>query len=682
MVNVMKKNNTKRNTYLVTDKRINFLIILMFILFLILLIRLIQVMVFKRSYYQKELELATRKVVYGDSTPRGRIYDRNYNLLVDNESVPILSYVKESNITVSEEIEMAYDLANNIKVSITNISINDLKDFYMLLYEEKSNSLITDEEWKKFDDRVLTSDDILNLKRSRISDSDLKVFKDLDKEACVIYFLMNDGYSYDEKVIKKSNLTMEEISYVSENLDKLKGFYIKYDWKRVYLYGDTLRSILGNISLITKEEKDYYLAKGYSLSDKVGSSFIEKQYEEYLKGTKSSYYVIDNKKILKEEGKRGNDIVLTIDIKLQQEIEKIIEEEIKRAKNEANTEYFRHAYVVIQDPNNGEILAMSGRELIEKDNGYIANDVTSGIVINAMTVGSVVKGASLYVGLNEGAVKIGESMKDECIKLLNKPKKCSWKTLGTVNDLMAIANSSNVYQFKIAMKVAGQPYKYNLDFNPDASVFDLYRLTFNNFGLGVKTGIDLPIESVGNIGDNTSGDLLLNFAIGQYDTYTTMQLSQYITTIASGGKRYKPHLLKEVRAPSSSLLELGEVIYEEKSVVLNTISNTTYLKRVQEAFHKVMTDGLGKNFMGYGRSNVAGKTGTSESFMDTDGDGKIDTPTLSNAFVGYAPYKNPKMTIAITFPNIVLVKDNNDLRTYANIRITRKISEKYFELYS
>ena len=80
---------------------------------------------------------------------------------------------------------------------------------------------------------------------------------------------------------------------------------------------------------------------------------------------------------MKEEGKRGNDIVLTIDIKLQQEIEKIIEEEIKRARNEANTEYFRHAYVVIQDPNNGEILAMSGRELIEKDNMYSLGAIES-----------------------------------------------------------------------------------------------------------------------------------------------------------------------------------------------------------------------------------------------------------------------------------------------------------------
>ena len=93
-----------------------------------------------------------------------------------------------------------------------------------------------------------------------------------------------------------------------------------------------------------------------------------------------------------------------------------------------------------------------------------------------------------------------------------------------------------------------------------------------------------------------------------------------------------------------------------------------------------MTNGLGKNFMG-NVTNPAGKTGTSESFCDSDGDGKVDTSTVSNAFVGYYPSDNPKMSIAIVFPNIMTINDKNEYRSYANKKITKLISEKFFELY-
>ena len=76
---------------------------------------------------------------------------------------------------------------------------------------------------------------------------------------------------------------------------------------------------------------------------------------------------------------------------------------------------------------------------------------------------------------------------------------------------------------------------------------------------------------------------------------------------------------------------------------------------------------------------TAGKTGTSETFADTNGDGIIDTPTITNAFVGYYPYDNPKMSIAIIFPNIV--SSDSSRRTYGNIRTTREIVNKFFELY-
>lgn len=103
------------------------------------------------------------------------------------------------------------------------------------------------------------------------------------------------------------------------------------------------------------------------------------------------------------------------------------------------------------------------------------------------------------------------------------------------------------------------------------------------------------------------------------------------------------------------------------------------MDRVRLGFREVVTTGLGKNYM-RGVEGAAGKTGTSESFLDTDGDGVIDTPTISNAFVGFYPLDNPKMSIALTYPNIVS-SNEDDTRSYANIRITRLVTNKFFEMY-
>ena len=90
-----------------------------------------------------------------------------------------------------------------------------------------------------------------------------------------------------------------------------------------------------------------------------------------------------------------------------------------------------------------------------------------------------------------------------------------------------------------------------------------------------------------------------------------------------------------------------------------------------------MTIGLGKNVMG-NSPNPAGKTGTSESFLDTDGDGRIDTATVSNAFVGYAPYEHPEMTITVTSPDVEDPSTNVSFHSYVNRRIAREISNYYF----
>lgn len=663
------------------NKKLDILEIVIIFLFLLLAYFLFKTIYLKEDFYKEKLNSLTNVIVYGESAPRGRIYDRNYNLLVDNIAVPIIYYKKVDKITKQEEIELIYEVIDKLELEYDKLKTRNLKEFYLVLYPNKGNEKITGEEWDKQKQRVLNSSDIENLKIARITDDELNTLSETDRKAAYLYYLMNQGYSYSEKIIKSSNVTDSEYAYFSENNYKLKGFDTKVNWERNYLYQDTLKKVLGSVGSIPKEEKESYLKKGYELTDIVGLSNIEKQYEDILKGTKAKYKkVASNKLVLLEDAKRGNDIVLSIDINLQKEVDSIIDRELIRAKGEANTKYLSKTYAIIQQPSTGEVLAISGREVIKQNQEYITYDITPYSLTDPMTPGSVIKGASMLVGYNTGAIQIGEYTTDECIKIKNLPAKCSSHRVGRLNDIIALAESSNVYQFKIAMKVGGATYSYNepLTINPVA--FDIYRNTFKEFGLGVKTEIDLPVESLGYSGTKTAPDLLLNFSIGQYDSYTPIQLSQYITTIASNGKRLKPHLLKEIHE-ATSYEELGKTLEIKEPVILNTVSTKEeYLKRVQEGFVAVMEVGLGKKVMG-NSPNPAGKTGTSESFIDTDKDGKIDTETTSNAFVGYAPSDNPTMTITVTSPDVEDPNTGYNYRTYMNRRIVRMISNKYFEMF-
>lgn len=666
---------------MILNRKITILEILIIILFLVIIYFLIDTIYIKKNYYISKLDELTNNTIYGSSAPRGRIYDKNYNILVDNIAVKVIYYQKEEDVTIKEEIELAYSLIDKIDLDYNKLNIRNLKEFYLILYSDICNKKITNEEYDKLNKRILTSTDIENLKISRITDNDLSIFNDNDKKAAYLYYLMNRGYSYSIKIIKEEDVTDNEYAYFSENNYKLNGFDTKVKWERYYPYNDTLRNILGTVGSIPKEDKNTYLKNGYELTDIVGISNIEKQYEDLLKGTKAKYKKLSNNKLLLiEEEKRGKDIVLNIDINLQIEIDNIIDNELIKAKSEANTKYLSKTYVVIQEANTGGILAISGRQVVKKDNNYLTYDISSYALTDPMTPGSVVKGISMLVGYNTGVIGTGEYMTDECIKLYNLPKKCSSHKIGRVNDIMALAESSNVYQFKIAMKVAGIDYSYNknVTFNNDA--FDIYRNTFKQFGLGVKTGIDLPIESIGYSGTKKTIDLLLNLSIGQYDTYTPIQLSQYITTIASNGNRLEPHLLKEIHKETDTS-QIGELLEEKEIKILNTVdTKEEYLKRIQEGFSAVMSVGLGKKVMG-NSPNPAGKTGTSETFIDTDSDGIVDTETISNAFIGYAPSNNPKMTITVTSPDVSYINSNSSYLTYMNRLIARKISNKYFEIY-
>ncbi len=669
-------------------KRYIFIIVIIFLCFGIIGVRLFSLQILSRDEYIVSLERAVEKRVESTSAPRGRIYDRNYNLLVDNVAVKTIYYKKENDITTKEEVELAYKVADLIEVDYSSLTDYRLKNFWYVQNKEDAKKKITDKEWKLNKERKLSDDDIVDLIFERISEEELSKFDDRDKEAAYIYYLMNKGYSYAEKVIKSKDITEKEYAVISENIDVLHGFNTKLDWERVYLYGDTFKSILGSVSSDTQgipsELAEYYLDNGYSLADRVGISYLEYQYENYLKGTKAIYKVLpDNTYELVSEGKRGNDIVLTIDINLQKYLEEVLTSEVMNAKGEVNTEYYNRSFAVVSDPNTGEILAMGGKQIREREDGsrYIV-DYTPGIVTLPVTPGSIVKGASMLVGYKYGAINIGDTVQDDCIKIKDTPEKCSWKKLGLIDDVDALRMSSNYYQYLIAIKIGNGTYNYNEALKIDTDAFKKYRDMYSSFGLGVKTGIDLPVESLGYTGKSTLPGHLLDFAIGQYDTYTPIQLSQYINTLANGGTRLKPYLLKEVYSQSSNDEDMfGELIYKMDVKALGKVDvDSKYIDQVKYGFNRTVTDGLGNGYMGY-YTNSGGKTGTSQSFIDTDGDNVVDTETITTSFVGYSPADNPKMSIVVVSPDISNSYGDISYTSPATKRISAKIVNKYFEIY-
>lgn len=609
-----------------------------------------------KEYYTKLLDEKTNIYVYGISAPRGRILDCNGKVLVDNIGIKTIYYNKIKGITKSKELEIAGLLANVL--SVDEATIDELKEYY-LINNNDGKYLITDEEYKLFEERKITKEEIDIKKRARITD-DMLNYSSKEKTQAHIYSLMNKGYIYSKKKIA-SNLTEEEYAKIIES--KIPGITGELSWDRIYLYGDTLKNIFGRIGSITKETKEYYLTKDYELTDTVGISYLENVYEDYLRGKKAKYKVgSDYTLTLLEEEQKGNDLILSIDIDMQIKTEEILKDKLILAKKYGNTEYYKDSYALVSDPLTGSIKAISGIRLND-DNTF--SDISLNNINKSYTIGSAVKGATIAVGYKYKLIEPGKYINDSCVKLLFVPQKCSFKKLGKVNDLTALSNSSNYYQYMIAIKLTGNTYTPNMKLNATKEHFKKYREMLSSFGLGVKTGIDLPNEQTGIMGKTIADDLLLNLSIGQYDTYTPIEVLQYINSVATG-KRIKLSLMQEIKSE-------GETLLENKSEVLNNVDlDKESLDRIKEGMKLVLSEGTGKFYVPQGL-NFAGKTGTSESFLDTNNDEIVDTATISSTFTGFYPADNPKFSIVVITPNVSHKNGKTDAFYFGASKITKEL---------
>lgn len=678
--------------------RMNVLFFAIFIVFSLLIFRLGYMQIVKGEDYVRELE-RKEEVPVNTSVPRGRMYDRYGRILVDNQPENAITFTKMPTTTTEEMLKIAEKLAQLIEQPINRVTLRDKQDFWIIKNHDAAYKKVTKAEEKKIraQENIPTSQingEIDKLVRERITNEELLQLTDKDMEVLAIFREMISGYNLSPQIIKSENVSDSEFAIVSERLTELPGVNTTTDWKRLKL---SSLAILGRTTVpakgIPKEKLNYYLARDYSRNDRVGESYIEAQYEELLQGQKTVVKNITNKKgqvvdtVTTYEGKPGNDLVLTLDSELTAEIDKIVEEELLKVKSQGASALLDRAFLVMMDPNTGDVLSMNGKK-IEKNPETGKNEVVDysyGTFTTAYEAGSAVKAATLLTGYNLGAITPSTVLGDEPIQLLNTPVKKSVFNQGgyiSMDGLRALEQSSNVYMFKTALLINGTPYSYKMPLRLNDDTFPKMRNSYAQFGLGVKTGIDLPNEVIGVQGPTgpTYGGKALDLAIGQYDTYTPLQLAQYISTIANGGYRIQPHVVKEVREPSSDGQSLGQLVTEVGPTILNQINNSSdEIDYVKQGLRRVYTgaNGTAKRHFANAPYTAAGKTGTAEVMYYGDLRQYRGQYSLTYTHVGFAPYENPEIAYAVVIP---WASTNPRQPFSANSEIARRAVDKYFEL--
>lgn len=611
---------------------------------IVILMRMFMTQVSQKGYYETKLAQYNTNTITAD-TFRGNIYDRQYKRLVYNKNINCATYYAVKGIKEEEIKVMVNFLIKNVNVDIKSVTKRDKKDYLILKDKDFADSLVSAKEKQQYIKEDGGDSIIYNLKLQRITDEILKEkLSDYDIKYYKLFYAISNCRSGSTVLLE--GLSIKEASLIGENASLLRGIKVTNDWQRDYVYGTTFKSILGRVTTkkqgLPVEMKEKLLAADYNNDSRVGVSGIEAQYENMLKGDPATFKLAYDKSgnpIINSvtDGMRGQNVRLTIDWDIQDALSRAIETQLKSHTGYGNR-YNNHIFMTLMNPNNGDIIAMAGKQRDPKTGKII--DFAAGNYLTGWRMGSTVKGGTIYNAYKNNILTPGTVYNDtsEGIKIAGTSAKRSWKSLGRVNDVQALAQSSNVYMFHLAIKLGGGVYEYNKPLRINPKAFDTLRNGYGELGLGVKTGLDVPYEELGYRGNDPKGGNLLDFAIGQYDTYTTVQLAQYGSTIANGGKRVQPHLFLE------SFLEDEESNYvslnQHKIKVLDDISTyKTAFSQIQKGFRQCILSGTGRSVNG--SYNPAGKTGTAQDFSYT---GNTDIP--NHLFVGYAPYDKPEITVA------------------------------------
>ena len=662
--------------------RLNLLFSIVILLFMTIIGRLLYMQVLNKDFYEKKLASASQTKVT-TSSARGEIYDASGKPLVENTLKQVVSFTRSNKMTAKDLKETAKKLLAYVEVSSPTLTDRQLADYYLAdqdVYKKAVESLPREKRLDS-DGNQLSESELYNNTVESIDSSQL-AYSDDEKKEIYLFSQLNAVENFATGTVATDALTDTQIALIASASKNLPGISISTSWDRKVL-DTSLSSIVGSVSSekagLPAEEADAYLKKGYSLNDRVGTSYLEKQYEETLQGKRSvkeihldKYGNMESVENI-EDGTKGNNIKLTIDLAFQDSVDALLKSYFNSELGNGGAKYSEGVYAVALNPKTGAVLSMSG---IKHDlkTGELTPD-SLGTVTNVFVPGSVVKAATISSGWENGVLSGNQTLTDQSIVFQGSAPINSWYTAFSVpmpiTAVQALEYSSNSYMVQTALGLMGQTYQPNMFVGTSnlESAMGKLRSTFGEYGLGSATGIDLPDESTGFIPKDYSFANYITNAFGQFDNYTPMQLAQYVATIANDGVRVAPRIVEGIYG-NNDKGGLGDLIQQLQPTEMNKVNiSDSDMSVLHQGFYQVAhgTSGLttGRAFSNGALVSISGKTGTAESYV---ADGQQATNT--NA-VAYAPSDNPQIAVAVVFPH------NTNLTNGVGPSIARDIINLY-----
>ena len=516
--------------------RLNLLFAIVILLFMTIIGRLLYMQVLNKDFYEAKLASASQTRVT-TSSARGQIYDATGKPLVENTLKQVVSFTRNNKMTAAELKETAKKLLTYVNVTSPDLTDRQIADYYLAdqdVYKKTVESLPSDKRLDS-DGNRLSEATLYNNAVESIDVSQLNYTDDQKKEI-YLFSQLNAVENFATGTISTDALDDTQVALVASASKELPGISISTSWDRKVL-DTSLSSIVGSVSNeksgLPAEEVDAYLKKGYSLNDRVGTSYLEKQYEDVLQGKRSVKEVhLDKHGNMEsvenvEEGSKGNNIKLTIDLAFQNGVDDLLKSYFNSELSNGGAKYSEGVYAVALNPKTGAVLAMSGVKH-DVESGKLSSD-SLGTITNVFVPGSVVKAATISSGWENGVLSGNQTLTDQPIVFQGSAPINSWYTLSygsfPITAVEALEYSSNTYMVQTALGIMGQTYKPNMmvaTSQLDTAMGKL-RSTFGEYGLGASTGIDLPDESTGFIPKEFDLANYLNNAFGQFDNYTPMQ---------------------------------------------------------------------------------------------------------------------------------------------------------------
>ena len=635
------------------QNRMLILIVLALVLATILLSATVKLQLVQGEYYKQIAATRTYKTTVVRA-PRGEITDRYGRVLAGNKAASsiIIDYNFDSEEELNSTVEILIQIIEECGGKYEDSFPITLSKPYKFRFKDVTGLNLNEKEWKKkYDiDKNATPQQVMEhfIKEYEISD-DLSD-KNIRKIVGVRYDMQLRNFSGANPFSFYTDADISMVSKIKENAATLKAVEIVSEPVRSYHENGIAAHLLGQVGIIYSEEYELLKNENYGMNDKIGKDGLEKYLEKYLRGTdgrEGRTVSLKGETVTLSEDVNaipGNRAVLSIDANVQLAAEKALDEAVNRLYNDGAVNVGGGAAVAI-DVGTGEIIAMASNPtfnpLTFRENYNLLlknpkNPMFNRAMAGAYPPGSTFKPLTAIAGLEEGVISGNE------IIYCNGPYQAYAPSYTPAcwihNDYGGSHDYINVSQ---ALEVS-----CNIFFYETARRLGIDKLNDygKKFGLGQKTGIELTGETEGVLAGPEyreeidkvwyPGDTI-QAAIGQSDNmFTPLQMANYTATIANGGIRYKPHLVKSIKSYDGT-----KTVEKIEPEVLDKIEiSKENLKLVHSGMRAVCTTGSAKVVFNDYEIEVAGKTGTAQS-------GGNRTP--HSWFISFAPYDKPQIAVAV-----------------------------------